>query len=55
MAMDYDAGLQTGYTGKLESKMKGLGKDSLAAVLSVLNVRLVLEGGAIPAKRKSRV
>lgn len=54
LEMDEEAGLQAGYTGKLESKMKGLGKESLGAVLRTLNVRLVLEGGAFKPRPKRR-
>jgi hypothetical protein len=50
LEMDYQAGMQAGYTGKLEAKMKGLGGKSLGQLLKALKVRLVLEGAAVQGK-----
>ena len=42
LALDDAAGLQSGYTGKLECGAKGFGDMSLAAVLAALGVELTL-------------
>ena len=42
LALDDEAGLQSGYTGKLECGARGFGDMSLAAVLGALGVHLTL-------------